>query len=892
VSVALVVGAWSFALIAHAQAPPPAAPATSSPSAAASADGDPDPFARAMALSAEGRHREAVPLLDAALEAARAEGREGDEAETLAQLASALYAVGDHAAARQRADATLVLAGRRQDSPMLGRMHLLVSILEEAAGRNDVARERAQQGIEAFRRAGHVRGTIQATLQSVRVSALPTDETRRLLEGAAADARALGDTALEARALHSLGDQLFTAGELDAAHDALLRARPLVEETGSWVTLGTLHNSLGRLYRAHGRLDEALAMQEEALRLHQDAGDSLAHMQSLNAVGTVHQRLGNLTLAREYTERALAIAARTGSTRARDFLQANLAGLLLDQGDAAGAAAILEEVIAAGRDAHLSLRHGQLSAAYAMLGRHADARLAAARALELCGGSHEACVGARLARARAAGTAGDAQAALHDLTVAQTMLEDLRARLVPSDFFRRNFHLAYEHLYDKAIALQVQQNQGTLAIETAERARARAFLDLLASRTGTPGANTSPRPLQADSEAAPATLATLTQEATRLGSTILAYWVSDEALFVWVVAPAGQAHVRRVPVLRSTLARLVSETSPFTATTPPTTVQRTTRGVSGRRGMATRRDATAWRELYDLLIGPVRALLPASPDALLTIVPHGPLLGLGFAALQGPQGRYLLEDYALHYVPAGALLTFTSTMRRADARTGPILVVADPALPRLTPLDEPLTRLPGARLEGSAIVAGVAEGRATSLVDVDATEERVRTALAERAVLHFATHAIVRDDEPLASYLALGTSGETTARDGQLSAEEVYGLALRADLVVLSACRSAGGMVGGDGVATFARAFLYAGAASLLASVWDVADEPTNRLVPEFYRAWRAGTSKAQALRQAQLGLLGDLRAGRVRVSTPVGPVPVSEHPVFWAGFVLFGEPE
>ena len=93
-------------------------------------------------------------------------------------------------------------------------------------------------------------------------------------------------------------------------------------------------------------------------------------------------------------------------------------------------------------------------------------------------------------------------------------------------------------------------------------------------------------------------------------------------------------------------------------------------------------------------------------------------------------------------------------------------------------------------------------------------------------MLHFATHAIVSDDEPLSSFLALAASGDD---DGPLTAQEIYALHLDADLVVLSACRSGGGRVTGDGIATFARAFIYAGTPSIVASVWDVADEPTSR---------------------------------------------------------------
>jgi len=74
--------------------------------------------------------------------------------------------------------------------------------------------------------------------------------------------------------------------------------------------------------------------------------------------------------------------------------------------------------------------------------------------------------------------------------------------------------------------------------------------------------------------------------------------------------------------------------------------------------------------------------------------------------------------------------------------------------------------------------------------------------------------------------------------------------------------------------------------------MWEVADEPTNRLLPVFYRTWLGGASKAAALRRAQLTLLAELRAGRVTVTTPLGPVAVPERPVFWAGFALFGEPD
>jgi CHAT domain-containing protein len=276
---------------------------------------------------------------------------------------------------------------------------------------------------------------------------------------------------------------------------------------------------------------------------------------------------------------------------------------------------------------------------------------------------------------------------------------------------------------------------------------------------------------------------------------------------------------------------------------------------------------------------------------LLTIVPHDVLSNLSFAALQDARGRYLLEDFAIHYAPSGGLFAFTAAQRRSEPRAGAMLMVADPDTVTGSALDAPLPRLPGARLEAAAIAAQLDGRRVLSLHGADATEAAVRAQAGPRSILHFAAHAVVDDNDPFAAYLALGAPA-ASREDGRLTAQDIYGLDLAADLVVLSACRSANGLVAGDGVATFARAFTYAGAASLIASVWEVADQPSHQLLPAFYSAWFGGATKAAALRQAQLKVLSDLRGGRVKVTTALGPVVVPEHPVFWAGFVLFGEPD
>lgn len=697
-----------------------------------------------------------------------------------------------------------------------------------------------------------------------------------------------GDAAGAARAMHRLGDRYFNAMRYEDALATLTAAAAVAERIGDLDELGTIHNSLGRVYRVHGRLDEALRLQLRALELHRRAGSERSLAQSLNAVSAVYQRLAEYGLARQYLSEAIAVAQRGQPPEVLDFLQANMAAILSNLGEHAQAASMLEEVIARGRDPFPAVRQVQLSSAYAALRRHDDASRAAEAALTQCGAQDE-CVPAQLARAAARAGLGQMAEALADVDGGLARLEDLRRRLLPSDYARRNFSGHYQQAYALAIDLQLQAARPRAALEAAELARSRAFLDLLASRA-------LPAMPSRTNEAAgiAASADDLVALASRLGSTLILYWVGPSDTIVWVVSTDGTIDARRVPVTRTRLADLVRQTTPFAAGVPtaaPTTTPAPAIRTRGSRATALRPAGPAWRELYQLLIAPIRTMLPATPGALLTIVPHDSLAGLSFAALQNERGRYLLEDFALHYAPAGALFRFTAPSGRGPTAARGVLALADPTPPDRSPLDEPLPRLPGARREVSAVRAAM-KGAADVHRDRDASEARLRAEAGARDVLHLATHAVIREDDPFASFLALAPTDATTGDgDGRLTAEEIYGLRLNASLVVLSACRSAAGQVPGDGVATFARAFLYAGTSTLIASLWDVADEPTNQLLPGFYRGWQGGRTKADALRRAQLALLADLRAGRVRVDTPIGPVPVPEHPVFWAGFSLFGEP-
>jgi CHAT domain-containing protein len=269
----------------------------------------------------------------------------------------------------------------------------------------------------------------------------------------------------------------------------------------------------------------------------------------------------------------------------------------------------------------------------------------------------------------------------------------------------------------------------------------------------------------------------------------------------------------------------------------------------------------------------------------LTIVPHGPLTRLSFAALLDEKSRYLVEKHSVHYVPAATALEYTSrAAQKVTAQYRKLLLIANPHNMPRSEDGSLLPSLPGAIKEAEAITRGAPPDAIVILTGEGATKEQVRILSPGRAFIHFATHSVLRDDRPFDSFLALADRGRLTVR-------EIYDLDLNADLVFLSACRTGSPALSGDGISGMTRAFFYAGASSVAASLWDVADDPSHLLVAEFYRMLAVSGDKSGALRGAQLSLISALRGGKVVVSTPLGNMKLPEHPFFWAGFILQGEP-
>ena len=825
------------------------------------------------------------------------------------------------AAAWRRAAATW---GELDDPALAGRALARLANLRLDGGDYAAAVVAAGAAAAAFERAGD--GALQAAALAkqgnarFQSGALATAAARyrQALELAGAD----GDATTRAEALRGLGRVAREQGEFQQALDHYEEARGLQPTADLLNDLGVLHA------RFLGDLEGGRELIAAARDGYPD--DDPRRAVPLNQLGQLAFEAGRRGEARAHFEAALPLrqrrcdravtVARLAGVEAAELRGDEARRLVAEALELAGEAPCPKPAtthLLAG-DAALALGDGRRAAdAYrrcAEIGDRVGDRAAGAWCL----------AGVARARRRLADLPGALAAGRAALELA------LRPR---ADVLRTDLRMSYfstvQELFDLVIGLSVDLGEDEEAWLFAERARARSLADLLAEadaglRRDAPPALVARerelrrevsalenRRLETDDPDAAQALARRIEE--RLGELdrvggelrrgaaladpardlsladlrrqldgnrlLLEYRLGKEASFLWLVG-ADTLSSHRLPP-RGEVEAL--------------TRQARTR-ISGLRWPRHGHPA-ALCELSSLLLAAVADRLGDRP---LVVVPDGALETFSFAALPDPRGdldagcaaaQPLVAGHQISYLPSAATLA-VQRRRFADRRpaAGALALVADPVyavdderLPAAVrgSAGEPprsLRRLRFAGDEARQIAALAPAGRVYRAVGADASLATVRSGvLADHRVVHFATHGELNPGRPLLSHLALSrldARGRPT--DGALYAHEIYGLELAAELVTLSACDTAlGRQVRGEGlVAGLPRAFLYAGAARVVVSLWAVDDRSTRDLMVGFYRGLVVGRPPAEALRQAQLSLY---RQGRA--------------PYHWAGFVLQGDP-
>jgi tetratricopeptide (TPR) repeat protein len=287
------------------------------------------------------------------------------------------------------------------------------------------------------------------------------------------------------------------------------------------------------------------------------------------------------------------------------------------------------------------------------------------------------------------------------------------------------------------------------------------------------------------------------------------------------------------------------------------------------------------RDPFDKLLGPCKERIK---DKCLVIVPNGPLCSLPFELLVEEDSKYLVEKHRIRYAPSLTALHLINLWKQKRVNPEvPLFAVGDPLY------DKSFERLEHSGFEVAEIAKKLGARDEFVLTRDKASKSEVKKASEANAMgkaryVHFATHGIFGLDRGKQPALVLSQTrkavvpklefGNEELAESFLQMDEITGLKLNADLVVLSACKSGQGRLHqGEGVTGLARAFLYAGSKGVVCSLWSVDDRETANLMVDLYTNLQKGSSAPEALRESQLTMI---RAGKA--------------PLYWAPFIVIGE--
>jgi CHAT domain-containing protein/Tfp pilus assembly protein PilF len=654
-----------------------------------------------------------------------------------------------------------------------------------------------------------------------------------------------------ASGLANLGLVARSRGELARAEELYARALAIKERLapGSWTVATTLTN-LGRIARERNDLKAARDFQIRALAINETlAPGSLAIAGITNALGEIAMDRGDDGEAEQHLARALSLYETLAPrTLAEGWTLYQLGRLQRRRGHLEEALALLERSLAC-LEAHIGRLGGTSEERSGFAANSQDPYRAHLEVLVALGRPEKAFESLERSRARSYLEMLGA----HDFSNAVDAPPEIREQ-------RRRIGREYDTALSELGRLRVPQDEVRINALLATLRKLRLDWHAVADPArGAPPLVTWRSPPPLDLAGARAALDP--------GTVLLSYAIGPSETFLFVVSQKDLS-VHRVSI---TDAGLREEVDRFRRL-----VRRSTAPAESElRAQAER--------LYTLLIAPAETEIRRA--ARIQICPDGPLNTLPWGALASPRrrgraGEWLIEGKPMHLV-ASATVFAELRKARSEATGGrwsrTLVAFGDPDYAPGSMAALPATRQ---EVEGIVSIFDDERGTAQAFVGAAATEEKVRTAGAEARYLHLACHAFADEKSPLDSALVLSVPAASGDRqNGWLQAWEVMNdLRLKAELVTLSACDSGLGTEQlGQGLAGLARAFHFAGARSVIASLWNVADDSTAVLMRRFYEHLRKGRGKAEALRLAQIDLLR-------------GKNEDWRRPFHWAAFQLTGD--
>ncbi|MDM8526699.1 tetratricopeptide repeat protein [Anaerolineales bacterium HSG24] len=724
----------------------------------------------------------------------------------------------------------------------------------------------------------------------------------------------VGDRVREGDILNNIGTVYFEQNNyelsLEFYQQALAIRQKVKDRNGEDSTL----NNIGGVYFHQGRYEDALELYQQVLGVRQEIGDKEGEGSTLNNIGGVYHRQGRYEDALSAFQQALAISQEVGDREGEGSTLNNIGGVYHRQGRYEDALSAFQQALATRQE--VGDREGEgrslhsIGAIYYLQEQYRESLGKFQKALVI---NREG--GDKAGEATNLTHIGwvylkqeDYELALKSIQQSINLFDEIRST-AGNDQARSSYIAQYADLYDSTVFIYHLLNQPDQAFFTSEQNRARSFMDALATGHVQLDDNdmvdlyNQEQSLYSQRQAVQDNLAKAkAREDTDLISELESQLAELEEQYSAIQADIQARDDQLsdlVPGRTSDNLLTVEKVQPYLSTDStlvmyhvleenvlvflltPTSFETVLLEVSPDDLKQTIQQFREFNDVEASLVQLHKWLIVPLKDKLttphLTIIPHQTLHYLPFAALTDGE-KYLIDEYTLTTLPSASVLPYVLDSAKnlpasSELAGSSVLVLGNPT----TGDYDGLGSLPYAEAEAQTIadLYGI-----EPLLNEQATETALRERAEQASIIHLAAHGKYNPVAPLSSLIALAPDEQN---DGWLTVGEVFGLPLgQTELVVLSACESHVGQAGlrtglgvsaGDDIVGLNRAFIFAGAPSIMSSLWPVEDEATSQLMTEFYSNLRNGLGKAESLRQAQLTM---------REAYP--------NPYYWAAFVLAGD--
>jgi CHAT domain-containing protein len=773
----------------------------------------------------------------------------------------------------------------------------------EQAMANPVVQNDPQLKIQAL----SVLGTVDLNIDTASAGS----DWKQLLE----TATAVGDVKWQNRARGELGLVAGLNGNIGEAGGALFKAIATAEKIGDFGAATNFTIWLANGMAVNGMADTALKQLDKAAELARKNGYEqvpfLLAIAKIRAIAHLREpnRSKNMPEAQALFTSTFQRAEKENVYGAQIELLNQQGQIALDDGNSANAERAFSRAAAIAKSAQLPGLEAEallkLTYVYLDNGHPIQAAQAINRGLEVTQGGEDGYdlplfVAAQADTAAALGHLRDADA-LYDR--ATTLTEGLLVN-APSSLVKSSMVSAFSQIYVAHFRLVWNQlHDGPRAFQIIESARGRVLLDSIRYAQRTHSA-TGASPAEMKIVRLQRTL--VTQKLSKAQSKRVLDEL-DDAYDQLGSSQQGKEHeevtmLRRAPLPLASLIRMLNPDQVFveyvmdhknsyaievsnsgmTVHTLPSAEKIT--GLTGgfiAAINAMKNERPKAQALYSLLLSPISKRGWNS----IIIVPDGSLHLLPFEALQNEAGTYLVQQAAVSVAPSATVLA-ALRRERATIASREFLGVAFSAPPdneAAKPGDRTLSDLRGGDIKPLKFAheevdkAKTALGGDSQILEgIHASEAELKEQpLSEYKVIHLAAHGF--GDETAPDRAAIVLSPGSSSQDGLWQAREIRKTRLNAETVVLSACETGTGRLQGqEGIMNLARAFLAAGARSVVASLWDVDDRSTATVMESFYQHLAAGASVKEALRLAQLDFIKTYAE--------------QASPYLWAGFEVIGD--